>query len=417
MIRRLVLAMLAMLAMKLPLYRLICCACLASLLLACQPAATGPAPIQEPVKLTFIVPEEYRRLYTPAVEKFKIQEPNITIEIRSQGFSAQAGDVTLVRWFDVAAGAGNIENITPLDLTPLLQQDTTFDPTDYTPGSLESFKNGDQQFGLPTGVDPFVIFYNQDLFNQLGVPYPQPGWNLDDFRTTALQISEPSAGIYGYVPSDFYLDCMFFAFQFGTTIVGEQQRLDSPENIQALEWYASLFGAGGAAPNAEQLMDAYEMGGRDVGIVTSKVGMWMGSVTSLTSDLGGMLKFKVGIAPIPRGPQGFSLAQFEGLIISADTPNPQAAWRWVSFLASQPNSWVYPARKSLAESESFTNLFGTDQAAGVRAAIENSTAMSGMDFGENREVIFSYFSTVRSVIDGGIPPAEALQAAQKAITP
>jgi multiple sugar transport system substrate-binding protein len=400
--------------MKLPLYRLICCACLASLLLACQPAAKGPTPIQEPVTLTFIVPEEYRRLYAPAVAQFKELEPNITIEIKSQGFSAQAGDVTLVRWYDIAAD-GSLENNPALDLTPLLQQDTTFNPDDYLPGALESFKQADQQFGLPTGVDPFVVFYNQDLFDRLGVPYPQPGWTLDEFRTTALQISEPSAGIYGYVPSEFYLDSLFFAFQFGISLVGEQQRLDSVENIQALEWYASLFGAGGAAPNAEQMQDAYELGGRDVGIVTSKVGMWMGSVSSLTSDLGGMLKFNVGIAPLPRGPQGFSLAQFEGLAISAGTANPQAAWRWVSFLASQPNAWVYPARKSVAESEAFTNTFGQDQAAGVRAAIENATTMSGMDFGRNREVLFNYFSTVRSVIDGGIPPAEALQDAQKRI--
>jgi multiple sugar transport system substrate-binding protein len=397
--------------MKIRLYRLISCACLASLLLACQPAAKRTAPIQDPVTLTFVVPEEYRLMYVPAAKQFKEQEPNITIQIKSQGFSQSGGDVTLVRWYDIAQGV-SFEDNPVLDLTPLLQQDKAFNPDDFIPGALETFSQEGKQFGLPTGVDPFVIFYNQDLFDQLGVPYPLPGWSLEDFRTTALLISEPTARVFGYVPSDFYLDSLFFTFQFGSLLVGEGQSLDSPESIQALEWYASLFGAGGAAPNADQMNDAYGMGGRDVGIITSKAGMWMGSVSSLTSDLGGTLLFEVGIAPLPRGPQGISLAQFEGLTISAKTANPQAAWRWVSFLASRPNAWVYPARKSLADSEAFTSLFGKDQAAAVRAAIEGATTVSGMDFGRSREVMLIYFSAVRSVIDGGIPPAEALLEAQ-----
>jgi multiple sugar transport system substrate-binding protein len=400
--------------MKSSLYRILCCAGLASLLLACQPAVSGPAPIEEPVTLTFTVPSEYQRLYEPAIEKFKEIEPNITIETKSQGFSQQAGDVTLVRWYDVAPG-GFLENSEALDLTPFIQQDSGFNPDDYIPGALETFKSGDKQMVLPTGVDPFVIFYNQDLFDQLGVAHPKNDWTLDDFRTTAQQISEPSAGIYGYAPSDFYFDSMFFAFQFGANLLDQQQqaRLDSPEMIQALEWYASLYGDGGVAPNEEQMRDAYGDGMRDVGIVTSKVGMWMGSVSSLTSDLGGMLKFKTGIAPLPRGPQSTSLAQFEGLMISAKAENPQAAWRWVSFLSAQPNTWVYPARKSLAESEEFTNLFGKDQSAGVRAAIDNSTELAGLDFGRFRELMILYFGTVRSVIDGGLPAAEALQNAQE----
>jgi ABC-type glycerol-3-phosphate transport system substrate-binding protein len=385
--------------------RLLACACLAGLLLACQPGAAGPAPIEEPTTIVFIAPEEYRRLYEPLVAKFKEKEPNITVQVKSEAFSQIDADVYMLRWFDTAGGLP--EEREPLDLTPLLQQETTFNPDDYLPGALDTFKNGEVQYALPTGVDPFVIFFNQELFDRAGVPYPQPGWTLDNFRTAALQISQPEAGIYGYVPSDFYLDAMFFTFQFGVSPFGGQQAEISPESVQALEWYASLFGE--AAPNEEQMQEAYAEGGRSVAIVTGKAGMWMGAVSSQAGDLGGLIRFKVGIAPIPQGPQSFSPAQYEGLMISAKTANPQAAWRWVSFLASQPVSWVYPARKSLAESAEFIALFGKDQAAGVASAVAASTSVAGVDFEANRNAIFAYFSAVRSVVNGGIPPAEALE--------
>jgi ABC-type glycerol-3-phosphate transport system substrate-binding protein len=367
------------------------------------------------VTVSFILPSGYERLYQPAIDAFKKVEPNITIQVKTEGFSQRAGDVSLVRWFEAA---DSIEEGRALDLTPFLQQERDFKPDDYLPGALATFQRGDQQFALPTGVDPFVIFYNQDLFDRLGVLYPQPGWTLDDFRTTALQISEPAAQLYGYGPSDFYLDCLFFSFQFGATLLDEEQKplLDSPEMVQALEWYASLFGEGGVAPNDEEMDRVFEMGGRDVGVVTSKIGMWMGPVTSLSTQLGGMLKFKVGMSPLPRGAQTFSPAQFEGLMISAESANPQASWRWVSFLSAWPAPWIYPARISLAESEDFTRQFGRDQAQAVRAAVgESSGQLTGFNFGRYRNMMMLYFSAVRSTVDGGVPASEALGDAQNRV--
>jgi multiple sugar transport system substrate-binding protein len=402
--------------MNMILARILICTGLALVSMGCAPAENGPAPIQEAVTLTFIVPSEYSNLYKPAVDAFKEVEPNISIEIKSFGFSQQDSDVALVRWFD--QNQDDDERVEALDLTPFLQQDGDFNPEDYLPGALETFRETDKQYALPTGIDPFVIFYNQDLFDRLGVPYPQPVWTLDDFRTTALQITAPSEGVYGYVPSDFYIDCLFFTYQFGGQLIDAEQnvRLDSPETIQALEWYASLYGTGGVAPNQDELEEAYDMGGRAVGIVTGKVGMWLGSVTNLSTELGGMIRFKVGMAPLPSAGEAFSPANFEGLMISANTANPQAAWRWVKFLAARPNSWVYPARISLAESEEFLTLFGRDQAAGAKAAVANATRLSGFDFGRFRQVMFQYFSAVRSVVEGGVPADEALRSAQENVT-
>jgi multiple sugar transport system substrate-binding protein len=399
---------------KMFLTRVLCLACLAGLILGCAPGTSGPAPIQEKVTLAFMVPSEYQDLYEPALAKFKEQEPNITVEIHSQGFNNQLGDVTVVRWYQVNQ-TGSDENNQSLDLTPLLQQDKTFNPDDYLAGALDTFKRGGKLIALPTGVDPEVVFYNQDLFDRMGVAYPKADWTWDEFRTTAQQMTSASAGIYGYLPSERYFDCMFFAFQNGLTLNDNQQqsRLDTPEMIQVVEWYASLFGPDGPAPTPKQQRDAYGDGLGQVGIVTSKIGMWMNSVSSLTSEYGGMIKFKVGMAPLPHSEKNISLAQFEGLMIKADTQNPQAAWRLVVFLSQQPFTWVYPARKSLADSAVFQSAFGKDRAAAVQAGIVNSTMTIGMDFGRFMNSMMSFTFAVQSAVEDGIPAGDALKKAQE----
>ncbi len=395
------------------LFRWVCLICLVGMALGCSPGASGPAPIQEKVTLSFTIPQEYQNLYEPALEKFKEQEPNITVETRSQGFYTQFGDVALVRWYMVDQ-IGQSQDNQALDLVPLLQQNKAFNPDDYFPGALDTFKTGSKLLALPTGVDPEVVFYNQDLFDRMGVAYPKPGWTWEQFRATAQQVTNVQAGYFGYRPSDRYFDVLSFVFQNGGALFDDQQhvRLDTPETVKAVEWYVSLFGPDGPAGTQSQLRDAYGDGGGNVGVVTGKIGMWTGSVSSLTSDFMGMIKFKVGMAPLPSGDKGISLAQFEGLMIKSTTKNPQAAWRLVEFLSKQPNTWIYPARKSLADSPVFLAAFGKDQAAGVRAAIENSSSMAGLSMGRFNSALMSFTYAVQISIEQGVPAAEALKKAQ-----
>jgi len=389
---------------------------LASLAAGCAPQASGPKPIQEAVTITFSVPQEYQSLYDPLLEKFKEREPNITVKVQWMGFGGgQGGDVSLVRWYQLNQ-AGYLENNAPLDLTPFIQQDgALFKKDDYFAGALETFTRQGKLMALPTGVDPSVIFYNMDLFDKMGAPYPQPGWTWEQFRLAAEQVTDVEAGIFGYCPDQRYMDSLYFIYQNGGALYDENQnpKIDSPQTVRAVEWYTSLFGPDGPAATESQMRDAFGQGSRGVGIVTSKVGMWVGTVSSLTADYGGMIRFRVGMAPLPRGEGGVSLAQFEGLSINAKAANPQAAWRLVSFLAQQPVAWVYPARKSLAESEVFISSFGKDQAAGVRATIENASTVTGMNFGRFGTATLVLSDVLRSVISEGVPAAEALQAGQE----
>jgi multiple sugar transport system substrate-binding protein len=390
------------------------CALLAVWLSACKPTAAGPQPLKEKATLTFVVPYEQRDLYNPAIEKFRTREPNIGIEIKTQSYNDPMGDVRLVSWYEVNSAQSNPADVA-LDLTPFLQEDTSFQREDYFPGVLDSFTASGKLLALPTGMDPFVMLYNQDLFDRMGVAYPNSDWTWEDFRTKALQLTDAPAGIYGYLPADGYFDSFFFVYQNGGRIFERDRaaRFDSPEVIGAVEWYANLFGENGAAPTSVQIRKAFGDGGGLLGISQGRVGMWIGSLSNIKGTDVIRWTFRVGVVPLPRGAEAFSVAQFQGLMIRKDTPNPQAAWRWVSFLSSQPMDWIYPARKSVADSPTFSTTFGKERAEAARAALQQSSLITGLDLAGLQSNLDTLNSAVIMVVEQGLPATEALQKAQQ----
>src|SRR5919199_277274 len=60
---------------------------------------------------------------------------------------------------------------------------------------------------LTADTGPMVIFYNKDLFDRVGVPYPKEGWTVDDLVETArkLTFKEGETQYWGYEVNGGYL--------------------------------------------------------------------------------------------------------------------------------------------------------------------------------------------------------------------
>ena len=59
-----------------------------------------------------------------------------------------------------------------LDIAPLMEA-TNYDTSEFDPALVEYYKvPGEGQLGLPFAVFPSFIFYNKDLFDEAGLPYP-----------------------------------------------------------------------------------------------------------------------------------------------------------------------------------------------------------------------------------------------------
>lgn len=388
--------------------------CLAMVLTACGANGFGFGPTPEPASITFAIPAEYPDFYTAKIADFRKQEPKITVEITRMGSSSSdLPDVAITRWSDAFDNSGD-RLAQGLDLTPFLEQGKEFNRDDYYPGLLDAYTRDGKLKGIPTGVNPFVMFYNQDLFEEYGVPFPQAGWTWNDFKTDAMQLRDPSVKIYGYASIQNYVDCMFFVYQHGGLLVsgGQTPQLDSPEAIEALEWYANLYTNSGVAPTEEKIRQDFNGQVQD-GVSAGKVAMWMAPVSDIIGPEGKGWSFQIGVAPLPRDAIAFTVAQYEGLMISSQTKSPQASWKLVKFLTDQPLPWMVPARISLANSPEFEATMGKAQAAGALAAMKDASLISSFDFRTLAAAIDLFSRATQAVVEGKATAAEALTVAQQ----
>ncbi len=83
---------------------------------------------------------------------------------------------------------------------------------------------------------------------------------------------------------------------------------------------------------------------------------------------------EVGLAPLPRGPNGgldVSEATYAYYIV-AETPHREACWEWIKFLSVHPaTTRSLPAHIETAESAAFSDAVGADVAAVYRATMNN----------------------------------------------
>jgi len=158
----------------------------------------------EPTTITFACMDYQRSLYEPLVEGFHAADPKVRVQFVSadeaSGMQRQGNTVTsdgqemerltahadTFVWF---ASLRPTDHWFLLDLQPFV--DDLYLPTsDFYPGTLDIFRHQDRLYGLPAEITPHLIFYDKNLFDQAGVPYPRIGWTWDDFEDAASRLTE-----------------------------------------------------------------------------------------------------------------------------------------------------------------------------------------------------------------------------------
>ena len=83
------------------------------------------------------------------------------------------------------------------DLTPYIEA-SGIDMADYN-GTDANFIFDGKVYGMPVRTDQYVLFYNKDIFDAAGVPYPDDDMTWTEFEDLALQLTsgEGANKIYG----------------------------------------------------------------------------------------------------------------------------------------------------------------------------------------------------------------------------
>ena len=390
------------------------------LILPIVSACTEAAPPVEPVTITFAYdgPAEY---YDQLILDFNEIYPHITVEMST---SEDDADIFVINPFDMN---DLLEENGILSMDPFIEQDDSFDLSDFYEGTVELCSRGGRVWAIPIEVLVRVVYYNKDLFDAYSVPYPEFGWTWDDFLTTALALRDPGANIFGYGETSEFLDPMGFIYQHGGSIIDDVQNptratLDDPLVIEALEWYAALIHEHNVMVNDR---DIYRVGGSvESGVYLGQVGMWTGWFSERGGGTGDMeadwpaeWKMRWGMIPLPRDAQSAMPAIAFGHAISSQAANPDACWQWITFLSKQVQTPynMTPARRSLVESADYEQFVGGDIAAVARQSMQGAVLLSPemIDF----IPFFAYFNAIDAITSGRATAQEAMTEAQRQAGP
>ncbi|MGH2543561.1 MAG: extracellular solute-binding protein, partial [Ardenticatenaceae bacterium] len=193
-------------------------------------------------------------------------------------------------------------------------------------------------YGVPRDVTAGFIAYNKDIFDAAGVPYPEPGWTIADFREKALQLTDVGSDQYGVgaiVGGPGCFQWSSFSFNMGAEFVSPDGRqvagyLDTPEAINALEWCLNLIAEDQVtAPVAlqEQFGELVLLSGK---VAMDHVSTWELPALREQSD------FEWGVVEPPRFSQeseGISWTDSYVLYMWSGSPRKQRTWEFLEWLS------------------------------------------------------------------------------------
>ncbi|MEI8194845.1 MAG: sugar ABC transporter substrate-binding protein [Phycisphaerae bacterium] len=228
-----------------------------------------------------------------------------------------------------------------LTLDDMVAADHDINLNEFFPQVVESCRYQPQWsttprlYRLPTSFMTVVMYYNRDLFDAAGVPYPDDNWTWDDFRQTARRLTRRDAnghvsqfGCMGIGP---WLSFLLFMWQNGgecfdhngKLVIGKPEYL--AQNVEALQFCADLTFEDKVQPNGSALQTLPHNP-----FTSGKVAMMLNGSWEI-NDLKRFKEFRWALAPLPRRANRGTLIFPGGAVINSQTKHPQAAWRLLKF--------------------------------------------------------------------------------------
>lgn len=175
---------------------------------------------------------------------------------------------------------------------------------DFIPSFAESSKFEGEQYGLPFIASARLLFYNKDLFAKAKISEPPKTW--DELKEAAKKISDLPGDAIGYGlplgPEEAQGEFQIWINSNGGHWVDDQGNwtIDSPENLETLQFLKSMVDEGLTQPNPAKtdradVIEAFAAG---------RIGMIRGLPQTHNNIADQGNKFEYGIAPNPVAEEG-----------------------------------------------------------------------------------------------------------------
>lgn len=279
---------------------------------------------------------ELKDFFTTATGEFEAANPGSSVNVTFKPW-ASAHDQ-----FTTAIGGGNVPDVAEMGSTwtPEFAAVGALAPADgaldgYVESLVEGASVDGEAYGLPWYAGARSLIYRTDVFADLGLSAPTTWAELVAVGKAIVAKTEMFAFSVAGNANHYFLPMVW---QNGGEIARLEDgkwvsQMDSPEAIEAIEFYADLYRKERFAPegaltwNARDVRAAFEAG--DLAMMIG--GGWdVAAIVKAHPELEG----KIGTALLPAGPSG-SQDTFAGgshLVVFEDSDNQALARRYADFL-------------------------------------------------------------------------------------
>lgn len=330
-----------------------------------------------PVTLTWAMwgsPAEVATHQTVA-DAFMEEHPDIQIEIAAEpwgdyftkmqtlwasGDSSVIPDVLFLSPIQSYAADGVLENLDPwIDKSG-------YDVSDYWPSLLEFAIYEGSVYGFPRDIGLEVLYYNKDIFDEAGVPYPDESWTWDDLLAAAEQLTvvEDNGRVSRYALAMEGGKFQLWIGQNGGGILDDMRNpsrctLTEPEAVEAVQFFKDMMDNN----YAMQPANLSQAGGDAAVFQSGQAAMIIQNASRVSAFNDAGMNYDVAVVPIPADGQRAAAAGGAAWVMSAQSDNKEEAWTFLQWLQSTDGGQriytasgeILPALQSTAKSDAFLN--------------------------------------------------------------
>jgi multiple sugar transport system substrate-binding protein len=283
---------------------------------------------------------EALKIQEKIAEKFEEKHPFIEIQMEAYGdefdqkltaaFGAKNPPDVMYMWNFPAY----FQSLEPLE--NFIKRDPTIDLNDFYQGLFNYSTMYRELYGLPAGFTTRVIYYNKDLFDAAGIPYPKDGWTWDDFTSAAKKLTNPALAQYGFGvrPEPDTYDLQGIVWSNGSSFISEDGQkingyMNSPETIEAIDLFADM-----AKEKSAVLVGGKNQQSGEEAFKTGRIAMWETGIWPLDEFKKAGVNFGTVEMPAFKGKRVRGVISVSAISIAKDSKNKDVAWEFVKFYSS-----------------------------------------------------------------------------------
>lgn len=291
------------------------------------------------------------KLIRASLDAFEKQNPDLKVELvpsPNSGYDQKIQSMILARKLPDLFWIGN-DKILEFGSKGILFDWSKYafrlQAAQYAPGALDKYKLNGKLYGLPSLMNTYGFFYNEDAFKAANVPLPKAGWTYQDFFTAAQKLTKNGKYAVVYSTSDPFNNPFFMSqyalsaggAPFQNSYLNPTKVTASPQFVEGTKLLVDAIKNGHVAP------PTYPTDGQLENFLAGSVPMLGAGQWLAASMLQSAPKFKVGFVPLPQVKVRAQPFDAVGIAAPATIKNPDAVWKVLTFLDTRAWESVLPA--------------------------------------------------------------------------